>query len=327
MFALRSSDRSAEAVRPADETVIGILAGVNRVLPLNHRLWPLLSRAFPDSPYVALQFWDQSIVFAREHLTKFSSRAILHRPVCSHPEVPRAEALLQMYLRSADFDRSSVCADIGAAVGVMTGWMRRSLPGSQRIVAFEPSPQARECWILSKARNAWDHVELRACALGEAVETRTLVLGGNSYIESAGREPTPGRSAIDVATSTLDIEFDALKLGFVKLDVEGFELKILKGGRSVLKRDRPYLWLETHPNFLPNHGDSMEEVVALLQGLDYVLDFFCYTPNTSSRLIDRLGAYYRFPPAEQRAGAWTEMARSYAAGPMPDQVFISARPR
>lgn len=116
MCALRSAEHGAETVRPADETVIGILAGMNRVLPLNHRLWPLLSLAFPDSPYVALKFWDQSIVFAREHLTKFSSRAILHRPACSHPEVPRAEALL----RSADFDRSSVCADIGAAVGVMT---------------------------------------------------------------------------------------------------------------------------------------------------------------------------------------------------------------
>lgn len=311
----------SSSVKHADQAAIRILAGVNRVLPLNHRLWPLLRKAIPESPFVALKFWDQSIVFAQDHITGLSSRAILHGPACSHPEIRRA----QTFLRSADIDPASVCADIGAAVGLMTGWLRRSLPTSQRIVAFEPSPQARQCWMLSKTLNAWDNVELKACALGEAVETRTLVVGPNSYIQNDDSRRGVG-ATIDVATSTLDIEFEALKLGFIKLDVEGFELKVLKGGRAVLQRDRPYLWVEAHPHYLLNHGDSVAELVALLEGLDYRLDFFCYAPGASRRLVDRLRAHYRFAPKELRATAWNEMERMFADGSIPNQIFISARP-
>ncbi len=34
------------------------------------------------------------------------------------------------------------------------------------------------------------------------------------------------------------------KIDFVKMDVEGFEYKVLKGGRNLLINDKPILWVE-----------------------------------------------------------------------------------
>ncbi|MEA2693634.1 MAG: hypothetical protein QOJ16_3021, partial [Acidobacteriota bacterium] len=55
----------------------------------------------------------------------------------------------------------------------------------------------------------------------------------------------------------------------VKIDVEGYELAVLKGGRGVLARYRPRLFLELHPERLRELGGSVQEVVRLLEETGY----------------------------------------------------------
>ena len=58
-------------------------------------------------------------------------------------------------------------------------------------------------------------------------------MGGNKVIEGDG----------DLITKKLD-DFDLPKIDFIKMDVEGHELKVLKGGINLINRDFPDILLE-----------------------------------------------------------------------------------
>lgn len=59
------------------------------------------------------------------------------------------------------------------------------------------------------------------------------------------------------------------KLSFMKLDLEGWELKALRGARQTLEQDRPVIVLEINEEALRLRGDSYEEIRVLLKAHNY----------------------------------------------------------
>lgn len=56
----------------------------------------------------------------------------------------------------------------------------------------------------------------------------------------------------------------------MKIDVEGFEYKVLSGAVNTLQKGKPnILFLEMHPSMLKNYDDSVDDVLSLLQKHDY----------------------------------------------------------
>jgi hypothetical protein len=60
----------------------------------------------------------------------------------------------------------------------------------------------------------------------------------------------------------------------IKIDVDGFELHVLRSGEKTLRERRPRLWLEVHPGFLNAQGQSVEIVLKFLRNLGYTLANF-----------------------------------------------------
>src|SRR5262249_14957155 len=84
------------------------------------------------------------------------------------------------------------------------------------------------------------------------------------------------------STVTLDNFAAAMNISpdFIKIDVEGAELQVLRGMLSLLSKSRPLVWIEFHawPNMTLQQG--MQRALAMLQPLDYeVLD-----PLTGQRI-------------------------------------------
>ena len=70
--------------------------------------------------------------------------------------------------------------------------------------------------------------------------------GGISMIEA---DPTASETSV-----TLDMLFPNLRtLGLLKVDAEGMEKKILVGGRNLIKRTRPVLFIENDRMRSPKH--------------------------------------------------------------------------
>lgn len=139
-------------------------------------------------------------------------------------------------------DRISV--DVGAANGVYSWHLERI---STRVCAFEANPQ-----LVPALRRRLPKVTIYNCALsnedGEASlrvpKLKNMLLTGHATIDEANAlEGFNDLQAISVSK----VRFDGLDIGpvgFIKLDVEGHELEVLKGAELCLLRDRPILLIE-----------------------------------------------------------------------------------
>ena len=73
-------------------------------------------------------------------------------------------------------------------------------------------------------------------------------------------------NSLRVNVDTLDNNFSNLQnLKLLKTDVEGMEVNVLKGGFDLIKRTKPFLYLENDPHYI---GKS-KELIELIWSLDY----------------------------------------------------------
>jgi hypothetical protein len=69
---------------------------------------------------------------------------------------------------------------------------------------------------------------------------------------------------------TLDEYAAALvRFDFMKCDVEGAELAVVRGGRKVIARHLPLLWLESNPEWTRDFDYSPPELLTELRELGY----------------------------------------------------------
>jgi FkbM family methyltransferase len=86
----------------------------------------------------------------------------------------------------------------------------------------------------------------------------------------AGRlRPTTG-----CGVTTLDSYLEASRVArvdFVKLDVDGFECHVLRGGIRSLSSHKPTILMELVPHLLPEHYSSIDELLQILRAAGYKL--------------------------------------------------------
>ncbi len=140
-----------------------------------------------------------------------------------------------------------VVIDGGANQGVFTTAFASHVGPTGRVIAIEPMPYAVDRVKQNAALNAFDplvHVVQRA--LSDAHETVTLDLsrgvGAASITNDYG-----GAETTEVETTTIDTlvaEQKLTKVDFIKLDIEGAELKALQGAKNTLSTCRPAICME-----------------------------------------------------------------------------------
>lgn len=138
----------------------------------------------------------------------------------------------------------SVVFDIGANVGFYT-LLASVLVGRQgRVVAFEPLPRNLSYLRKHLALNHIENVKVVGDAVADKAGTVTFDTGGNP---SMGRINSGG--SFQVNTIALDEQIDLGHLpkpNFMKIDVEGAELLVFKGAKSLLEQSHPTIFLATH---------------------------------------------------------------------------------
>ena len=56
---------------------------------------------------------------------------------------------------------------------------------------------------------------------------------------------------------------------YIKLDVDGYELDVLKSGKIFLAKSKPIIFIEIAPYLYPEFGYSCEELVKFIINLNY----------------------------------------------------------
>ncbi|WP_259227355.1 FkbM family methyltransferase [Salinibacter ruber] len=90
--------------------------------------------------------------------------------------------------------------------------------------------------------------------------------GSADAMHTLSRRETKEREKVSVETMSLDrfVEKNCQSVGLLKIDVEGAEKKVLKGGQETLHELHPHILLEVHPPQLKSLATSVHEVLALL---------------------------------------------------------------
>jgi FkbM family methyltransferase len=145
-----------------------------------------------------------------------------------------------------------IALDIGANVGAYTVLLAQWVGKAGRVYAFEPSSQAFRGLVRHCSLNFQDDV-VRPLAV--AVSDREG--SGNLIVAStAGESRLAGgldqAAVVTVAVTTVDnfCQRESLLPSFIKIDVEGEELAVLRGARETIQRagDRLALFVELHPS-------------------------------------------------------------------------------
>jgi len=170
----------------------------------------------------------------------------------------------ELHLLPALVDPDRVAVNAGANKGV---WSHLLAKRCGTVHAFEPNPKLFT--VLKKC--AGGNVTCHPLALSDESGTARLnvPVGHGGYSNQRGTlrqldEDEPF-GAVEVKTARLD-ELELGDVGFIKINVEGHELKVLRGARETLTRCRPNLIIEIEEK---HTGRPIEDQVAEVEAYGY----------------------------------------------------------
>ena len=185
----------------------------------------------------------------------------------AHRHRRRGEAELRLLPFLVPPDRTAL--DVGANKGIYTSVLAELAP---RVVAFEPNPL-----IFQALRRVFpDNVEFLNLALSDAGGESDLVVarkrdGSLAHVGGSlrGDKAVGDFERYRVPVARLD-DLGIDEVGFIKIDVEGFEAQVLDGARETIRRDRPTLLIELEEQ---HRHRPIDGLIAEVEALGYLALF------------------------------------------------------
>ena len=152
----------------------------------------------------------------------------------------RGEPELRLLRQVIDPKRNAV--DVGTNYGVYSYFLSRLVPV---VYAFEPNPNLG----IFVAKSARKNVMLMSFALSDHEGNATLTIPMDACGEVHGRGSLTvihsglEKKTVSVRAATLD-SFNLENVGFIKIDVEGHEMSVLRGAEKTISAARPRLLIE-----------------------------------------------------------------------------------
>ncbi len=162
-------------------------------------------------------------------------------------------------------NRRRVVLDVGSNIGT---WTYHLVDHFNYVHCFEPVKVNQDCWI--RNLGGYNNTVLYDVALGDEDEQVKMLVSNIctawAYIPGSKNNHTdkPKEAHKDVIIEDVNVEcmdnYNFENIDFIKIDVEGYELNVLKGAKETILRNKPYILLEQRVNdtcgvkFLENLG-------------------------------------------------------------------------
>lgn len=188
---------------------------------------------WPDNPYCE----------------EWAERDFLYSPD-GNKEYPEHSCKLTYGLSKPHIRHFRTALDIGCRVGEFTRYLHRDFG---HVFAFDPN-----LWPDFRCNVDLRKVTHFRCALGDDVGE--IAMYGGTHSEKPGKQPTI------VPVFPLDM-FEFKDVDYIKIDVEGFEKKVLLGAERTIERYSPLIVIEQNDVVL--EGEERYSAKEYLEGLGY----------------------------------------------------------
>lgn len=171
----------------------------------------------------------------------------------------------------------AVTVDIGASWGLFSYHLARRVGRSGTVFSYEPHPMNKA--VLGKLAAARPNVRFRPVAVSDmkgSADMQVPVFGRRRVTAQAslshGFDGQHGVRVekVTVPTVRLDDEIGDRHIDFIKIDVEGHEMRVLRGASAMLRKHVPPMLIEIEQRHLDH---PIKDVFAELEGIGYTLYF------------------------------------------------------
>jgi FkbM family methyltransferase len=188
---------------------------------------------------------------------------------------------------SEDFNRDSlmklvrvgdVVFDIGANMGDTALHIAQILDNKGTVYAFEPSPGVFKRLKKNVDLNSFTNLKLYNVAMGDT-EGELSFIGTKEDHTGGAFVSKEIKSDTQVKVLTLDgfVQQNGIShIDLIKIDTEGFEFFIVKGGEKTLRKLKPKIFMEVSDSLLQRAGSSAKQLIAFMESLQYR----CYHAET-----------------------------------------------
>lgn len=180
------------------------------------------------------------------------------------------------YIHSA-IKGGDTALDIGAHKGGYLYFMQKLVGSSGKVFAFEPQSNLNKYVVKIKNLFNWDNVSIEHLALSDAAGSVTLFIPAGK----ADKTSSPGATIVEqrdrtdigatetVTTETLDsyCSRNNIQANFLKIDVEGNELRVFQGGIETLKKYKPKIIVEIEARHVGQ--EQVLETIRFMEDLGY----------------------------------------------------------
>ena len=160
--------------------------------------------------------------------------------------------------------RRGTMIDVGGHIGT---WAFNMAHWFNKVVSFEPVAAHRECWIKNlEGAKPRGEVELLPYALGDTEKMVAIYTNASSTGDSWVDEKLHGKANVEM--KKLD-SFGFENVDLIKVDCEGYEEHVLRGGEKTIKQWKPAIVVEQKRDMARKFNLQPLGAVIYLKSLGY----------------------------------------------------------
>lgn len=174
--------------------------------------------------------------------------------------------------------KGNIILDVGGNIGQTAMMMALGAGESGHVYSFEPFPHTCSLFQNNLLLNPFLQKRVSIIKTAFGAEPGTLKMYADCETNSGANRILPENMNADktetvpVTTIDLFVQEKALpQLDFIKIDVEGFEMEVLKGAGNTLKKFKPRLFIEVDDNNLKNQGSGATQLSEFILSFGYTI--------------------------------------------------------
>lgn len=177
-------------------------------------------------------------------------------------------------------EKGNTILDVGTNIGAVSLPFAQTVGRGGKVISFEPHPITHQKLLKNLSLNDFPQVIPIQKGLGDAPATFTISTidehnpGRNRILSDSKTEEFEVLEQHQIEVDTLDrvvAELGLEQVDLIKIDVEGFELKVLQGATHVLSEFDPKLFIELDDKHLQSQGGSAKALIVFLEERGYEL--------------------------------------------------------